>query len=202
MAFFGVYNVLNYECPHGHSTNEYATSNPQVILTLHHHSAKLLSSRNSGNTITLTGYFSCFIPRNGGGEILHTVTDRRCSGDETVSCSSAASITSISTIWPQVLNIRPDNLVVDAKTVVEFEPKFSVADLDKSLVEYELVARVLFSSEHFTSEIQFGQHTYVYDDMKLRGQLVETANANLVSLSKSRVVYYVYHRTSQKSTVS
>lgn len=200
-GFFGVYNVLNYQCSDGHVMDEYATPNPQVILTLHHDSAALSSSRNTDKTITLNDYFLCFIPRNTVGEVLHTQPALIRCPCGSVSCGSTASLTHISTLWPQVLNIRPENLVSDPKTEVSFQSRFSIPDLDGVVVEYELVGRVLHKNDHFTAEFQFGQRTYTYDDMKRSGHLVESENANLVSTFNPTTVYYVYHRISEKSKV-
>lgn len=156
----------------------------------------------TGVPVTLTDYFRHSIPRLEYLH-LHDLMDKPCSE---ILCSSMSCVAQIATLWPQTLNVMSDyaspTMCSDPEQMIAFENKFSIMDIDGESVTYELVARVIFSSNHFTSQIRFGGKAYTYNDCVCNGHLVESNDQYLLEKHDSRSVYYVYNRTSAKSMVS
>ncbi|KAF8951007.1 hypothetical protein BDZ97DRAFT_2067954 [Flammula alnicola] len=108
---------------------------------------------------------------------------------------------------PLPLNQRVFNIVSDAQADsnvnldrVFFENSFKIPDHDGSYVTYELIGRVLFEGNHFTSQLRFGGRAYTYNDID--GKLVPDTDSNLLETRDTRSVFYVYHRSSHKSMTS
>jgi hypothetical protein len=159
-----------------------------------------------GETITLTDYFAHFIPRqpmgnhSNGTTSLHILPSQPCSSPN---CSLELAIFEIEMSWPQVLNIVSDlrgDSTLQPKCA-QFHNTFQIPDKDESFVTYNLIGRVLYENEHFWSQLQFQGHTYTYNDMKKDGNLIPMMDPHLLEHQDLRSFYYVYHRTSVKSTV-
>ena len=182
-----------------------ATAYPEILLRLNDHDIATTHDF-FGDTITLTDYFAHFIPRrpmgnhSNGTTPLHILPSQPCTS---ANCPLELAIIEIETSWPQVLNI-----VSDLRGDSTLQPKraqlrnmFQVPDKDGSFVTYNLIGRVLYENEHFWSQLQFEGHTYTYNDMKKDGNLIPMMDPHQLEHQDLRSFYYVYHRTSVKSTV-
>ncbi|KAF9552183.1 hypothetical protein CPC08DRAFT_728802 [Agrocybe pediades] len=200
--YFGVYHLIMRACPNDHSSETYASYNPQIMNSLFSRDINMIQQRiGSDKQQSLTDYFNSLIPRiplprdANGGRLLHTMEEVQCSA-----CPESAVVTSITTLWPHVLHLEysASSALPSTQTVplVHYPHTFSIKSSTGAIVSYELVGRVLHKRDHFTSELRISGDIYIFDDMKRDGRLRKKKNSTLLEKPNPQAVYYVYHRKS------
>jgi len=178
---------------------------PQIFFRLIKHDARTVRDiMGPGVPLTITDYFRHYVPRRWGGSYaqgttpLHVIPEL-CGKQK---CGLMANTVSISVSWPQMLHLVSDTST-DSYTPnpVDFTNRLHIIDEDSSKVTYELVARILHHKDHFTAQLRFEHTVYSYNDIG-GGKLHQENDSALLERWNTNSVYYLYHRTSVKATVS
>ncbi|KAJ7116195.1 hypothetical protein C8R43DRAFT_902422 [Mycena crocata] len=116
---------------------------------------------------------------------------------------SQSSLTSITTEWPLILRVMPICTTIEGDIVL----KDVYCPLTMHLgseVEYELIARVIYSGPrnsgavgHYTTQIRIGDRAYIYNDLLHDGLLTELGPVHLLEEYNPNVAYVVYLRRSR-----
>ena len=175
------------------------------------------TSAEEPSSITLAQYFCQSIPCRMAGIVtenqyfgtdpLHLLLPQPCAVGP---CSALASIISISTTWPDILQVIPTTTGLsisppNSHTPVHFERYWSLPSVlpsslsdDFSTVGYSLAGRLLYhsNSQHYTAQIVIGDYTYTYNDLEKGRRLQNIGLSDQCSIPNLEAVLYIYARTS------
>ena len=162
-----------------------------------------ITKHKYGQAINISDYLSCYIPRraegnfSGGTTPLHLLEPtQHCS------CSSPMTMSSISILWPQIMNITAYHRGDTAFTVnnsIDYTNTLTIKDSEGLPVTYELIGRQIHSGDHFTAQIRMGTREYSYNDMS--GTLKLLSGTDHLETPNLGTVCYIYSRSSSKNMV-
>lgn len=151
----------------------------------------------------MSEYFSSATPRvpggNDGTTVVHSLPTPSCRDPECPEATSV-SIDTITTLWPQILQINPET---GTEVRLPIASSFSINDGSGGSVNYELIGTVSFSAKrkHWTSKIVIGKTAFAYDDLVHGGSLVAQGPADLICAADRRATLWMYNRTSKSAQV-
>lgn len=201
---FGTHYHVDYYCDSNHHQAIHATTPPRVWNSLDIPDIHATQSKY-GVDASIEDYFSQNTPLGPAGNgssgrlRLHQLPAIPCLY---TNCSLQSTVFSVHQHWPQTLSIVSDARA-DAEVApprIHFTKSFSISGNNNDVITYLLVGRVLHGSSHFTSQLLLDGRAFTYDNKD--GKLVLNANPELLQIPDKRTVFYMYHRTSQNSTVS